>query len=106
LGIFVEHLVGAQKLKGLKSPFKSTQPPAKTTRNQPQTVGHSPKMDLCPKSRRKNKKNGKNRKNGFSGKKMGKNEKLANGRPAVGGLTGERPAVVLRWWGRRLVAVG
>jgi hypothetical protein len=24
----------------------------------------------------------------------------------VGGLTGERPAVVLRWWGRRLVAVG
>jgi hypothetical protein len=29
-----------------------------------------------------------------------------NGQPAVGGLTGERPAVVLRWWGRRLVAVG
>jgi hypothetical protein len=24
----------------------------------------------------------------------------------VGGLTGDRPAVVLRWWGRRLVAVG
>jgi hypothetical protein len=69
LGNFVEQLVGAQKLKGLTTPFKSTQPPAKKTRNQPQTVGHSPKMDLCPKSRRKNKKNGKNRKNGFSGKK-------------------------------------
>jgi hypothetical protein len=24
----------------------------------------------------------------------------------VGGLTGERPAVVLRWWGKRLVEVG
>jgi hypothetical protein len=29
-----------------------------------------------------------------------------NGWPAVGGLTGERPAVVLRWWGKRLVEVG
>jgi hypothetical protein len=63
-------------------------------------------MDLCPKSRRKNKKNGKNRKKWVSGKKWEKNEKLANGRPAVGGLTGERPAVVLRWWGRCWVVVG
>jgi hypothetical protein len=29
-------------------------------------------------------------------------ENWLNGRPAVGGLTGERPAVVLRWWGKWL----
>jgi hypothetical protein len=68
--------VGAQKLNVLPTPFKSTQPPAKTTRNQPQTVGHSPRMDLCRKSTRKNEKKMKNLgKMGFQNK-MGKKRKI------------------------------
>jgi hypothetical protein len=56
-------------------------------------MGHNPRMDLCPKSIRKMKKNGKILRNGFSGK-MGENgKKWANGRPAVGGMAEERPAV-------------
>jgi hypothetical protein len=55
---------------------------------------------------KKNEKNEEFWRNGFSGKKWGKIKSWPNGRPAVGGLTGERPGVVLRWWGRRLVAVG
>jgi hypothetical protein len=39
-------------------------------------------------------------------KKKRKKELPANGRPAVDGLVGEGPAVVLRWWGKRLVEVG
>jgi hypothetical protein len=87
LGNFVEHLVGAQKPKGLKTPFKTTQPPAQTTQNPTKTMGHNPKMDLCPQSTRKNEKIKKNlKKNGFSGRKMGKNEKkwLMDGRRWVG----------------------
>jgi hypothetical protein len=46
--------VGAQNPKGLKTPFKTTQPPAKHTQNQPETImGHNPRMDLCPKSMKK-----------------------------------------------------
>jgi hypothetical protein len=45
-------------------------------------------------------------KSGFRVENGGKIKSWPNGRPAVSGLTGERPAVVLRWWGRRLVAVG
>jgi hypothetical protein len=69
-------------------------------------MGHNPRMDLCPKSKKKMKKNEEFGRNGFWVEDGGKIKSWPNGRPAVGGLTGERPAVVLRWWGRRLVAVG
>jgi hypothetical protein len=78
--------VGAQKLKGLKTPFKSTQPLAKTTQKPTPNSGHNPRMDLCPKStRKKMKKNEEFGKNGFSEKKWKKlKNSLMDGRRWVG----------------------
>jgi hypothetical protein len=59
LGLFVEHLVGAQKIKGLKIPFKSTQPPAKTAQKPTQNSGAQSKSGEMG-FREKWKKNGKN----------------------------------------------
>jgi hypothetical protein len=56
LGLFVEHLVGAQKIKGLKTPSKSTQPPAKMTHNQQQINGSQSKSGFVPKIYKKNEK--------------------------------------------------
>jgi hypothetical protein len=72
LGLFVEHLVGAQKLKGLKTPSKSTRPPAKTNPNNYKTNGSQSKNGFVPKINEKNEK-----KNGEMGfwEKMGKKEK-------------------------------
>jgi hypothetical protein len=50
-------------------------------------------MDLCPKPTRKMKKIEEFLRNGFSGKMGEKMENRAKGRPAVGGMVGERPAV-------------
>jgi hypothetical protein len=93
LGLFVEHLVGAQKLKGLKTPFKSTQPPAKTTPNKQKTNGSQSKNGFVPKINKKNEKEWKNFEKWVFGKNGEKWKKWANGRPAVGGMAGERPAV-------------
>jgi hypothetical protein len=76
--------VGAQKPKGLRTLFKTTQPPAKSTQNPTTNSGHNPKMDLCPKSTRKNEKKMKDlEKVGF----RRKNEKNRN----FGQMDG-------RWW--------
>jgi hypothetical protein len=56
LGLFVEHLVGAQKIKGLETPFKSAQPPAKTTQNPTQNNGAQSKSGFVPKIYQKNEK--------------------------------------------------
>jgi hypothetical protein len=93
LGLFVEHLVGAQKLKGLKTLFKSTQPPAKATPHNQKTNGSQSKNGFVPKINKKNEKNGKILRNGFEGKMGKKRKKWLNGRQAVGGMAGERPAV-------------
>jgi hypothetical protein len=53
LGLFVEHLVGAQKIKGLGTPFKSAQPPAKIAQNQLQTNGSQSKSGFVPKINQK-----------------------------------------------------
>jgi hypothetical protein len=52
-GLFIEHLVGAQKLKGLKTPFKSTKPPAKTTPNKQKINGSQSKNGFVPKINKK-----------------------------------------------------
>jgi hypothetical protein len=85
--------VGAQKLKGLKTPSKSTRPPAKTNPNNQKTNGSQSKNGFVPKINEKNEKNGEIWRNGFSGKNGEKRKKWVNGRPAVGGMAGERPAV-------------
>jgi hypothetical protein len=86
--------VGAQKLKGLKTPFKSTQPPAKTTQNPTQNNGAQSKNGFVPKIYQEKKKEWKNLEKWVFGKKNGeKMKKWPNGRPAVGGMAGERPAV-------------
>jgi hypothetical protein len=43
---------------------------------------------------------------GFSGNVGRKMENWLKGRPAVGGLIGERPAVMFWWWVRWWVVVG
>jgi hypothetical protein len=68
LGPFVEHLVGAQKIKVWGTPFKSAQPPVKTAKTNCKPMGHNPRVDLCPKSIKKMKKNGEIWRNGVSGK--------------------------------------
>jgi hypothetical protein len=94
LGLFVEHLVGAQKIKGLKTPFKSTQPPAKTAQNQLQTNGSQSKSGFVPKINKK-KKCKRMEKFGEMGfrEKWGKCGKL--GRLVAGG--GWKWPVVVRW---------
>jgi hypothetical protein len=62
-------------------------------------MGHNPRVDMCPISIKKMKKNEGFVEKWVSEKKMGKKmKKWPNGWPAVGGMTGERPAV-----GRRVV---
>jgi hypothetical protein len=46
--------VGAQKIKGLKTPFKSTQPLAKRAKNQQQINGSQSKSGFVPKIYQKN----------------------------------------------------
>jgi hypothetical protein len=76
LGLFVEHLVGAQKLKGLKTPFKSTQPPAKTTPNKQKINGSQSKNGFVPKINKKNENEWKNFEKRVFGKNGGKMEKM------------------------------
>jgi hypothetical protein len=56
--------VGAQKLKGLKTPFKSAQPPCKTAPKQQQINGSQSKSGFVPKINEKMKKNGEIWRNG------------------------------------------
>jgi hypothetical protein len=49
LGIFVEHLVCNPKIKGLETPFKSPQLPAKTKNNQSQQQWAQSKSGFVPK---------------------------------------------------------
>jgi hypothetical protein len=54
LRLFVEHLVSNPEIKGLETPFKQAQPPTKkNAQNQHQTMGHNPRMGLCPKTTKK-----------------------------------------------------
>jgi hypothetical protein len=66
---------GRPKSKGFENPFQNNPTPCKI---KPQTtrkiMGHNPRMDLCPKSMKKNEKNEEFRRNGFSGKKWGKTQ--------------------------------
>jgi hypothetical protein len=56
--------------------------------------GSQSKNGFVPKINEKNeKKNGEIGRNGFSGKNGKKRKKWVNGRPAVGGMAEERPAV-------------
>jgi hypothetical protein len=85
LGLFVEHLVGAQKIKGLKTPFKSTQSPAKTTPNKQKTNGSQYKNGFVPKINKKNEKEWKNFEKWGFGKNGGKwKNGLMGGRRWVG----------------------
>jgi hypothetical protein len=74
LGNFLEHLVGAQNPKGLKTPFKTTQPPAKSNPNNQKNNGSQSKNGFVPKIEEKNEKNEELGRNGFSGKKWGKTQ--------------------------------
>jgi hypothetical protein len=56
LGLFIEHLVGAQEIKGLETPFKLAQPPAKTAQNPTQNNGAQSKSGFVPKIYQKNEK--------------------------------------------------
>jgi hypothetical protein len=47
LGQFVEHLVCAPKIKGLRNLLKNAQPPVKTNKNQHKIKGHNPREELC-----------------------------------------------------------
>jgi hypothetical protein len=83
---------GRPKSKGFENPFQNNPTPCKI---KPQTtrkiMGHNPRMDLCPKSMKKNeKKKRRISEKWVFGEKMGKNP---NVRPAVGEMAGERPAV-------------
>jgi hypothetical protein len=55
LGLFVEHLVGAPKIKGLETPFKQAQPPAKRSHNQQHNNGAQSKSGFVPKISKKKK---------------------------------------------------
>jgi hypothetical protein len=81
LGLFVEHLVGAQKIKGLKTPFKSAQPPTKTAQKPTQNNGAQFKSGFVPNIYQKNeKKNGEFlEKWGFGKNGKKRREKWANG---------------------------
>jgi hypothetical protein len=50
LGLFVEHLVCDPKIKGLETPFKQAQPPAKMSQNQHQINGAQSKSGFVPKN--------------------------------------------------------
>jgi hypothetical protein len=93
LGNFLEHLVGAQNPKGLKTLFKTIQPPAKTNPNNQQSNGSQSKNGFVPKiEEKKMKKNEEFGRNGFSGKKGEKPKCAAGGgwvdRREAGGGTG------------------
>jgi hypothetical protein len=79
LGNFLEHLVGAQNPKGLKTPFKTTQPPAKSNPNNQKSNGSQSKNGFVPKIKEKKMKKMKNLgEMGFRGKK-GEKPKCAAG---------------------------
>jgi hypothetical protein len=83
LGLFVEHLVGAPKIKGLETPFKQTQPPAKIAHNHYPINGAQSKSGFVPKiSKKKWKRWGELVKNGFWAKngKSGENEQIGSRR--------------------------
>jgi hypothetical protein len=74
LGLFVEHLVCAPKIKGLETPLKSAQPPAKSTQNQSQINGAQSKSGFVPKINKKNEQKWRKRKKkrvlGYVGEKL------------------------------------
>jgi hypothetical protein len=105
LGLFVEHLVGTPNSKGLKTLFKSAQPPAKTTQNNPTIHVHSV-FTVCACNKQKIlKKNGVLGSYGFVRKNGGK-EGNGGGRWCDGARWWLRDAavvmgkgvVVWRWW--------
>jgi hypothetical protein len=65
--------VGAQKIKGLRTPFKSTQPPTKTTQKPTQINGSQSQNGFVPKITKKNEKERKILEKWIFGKKWGKN---------------------------------
>jgi hypothetical protein len=81
---------GRPKSKGFENPFQNNPTPCKIKPKQPEKQWVTIQEWICAQNRRKKMKKMKNLgEMGFRGKK-GKNP---NVRPAVGGLTGERPAV-------------
>jgi hypothetical protein len=76
--------VGAQKIKSLKTPSKSTQPPAKITQNQQQINGSQSKSGFVPKIYQKNEKKLKNLEKWVFGFLWGKMGNGGQWWPAVG----------------------
>jgi hypothetical protein len=84
LGNFLEHLVGAQNPKGLKTLFKTIQPPAKTNPNNQQSNAVTvPEWTCAVNPRRKNEKNERTWEKWVFGEKMGE-------KPKVGRMGGRR----------------
>jgi hypothetical protein len=107
LGQFVENLVYSPKSKGLETPFKQAQPPAKTHKQPTQNQRAQSQSGLVPLIEQKIKK----KMGGFLGE-MGfgiyweKTGNIGVWRPAVGGYGGEGPAVVSGGWRKWWMAVG
>jgi hypothetical protein len=75
-------------------------PLQKMDHNQHKTIGHNPRVDLCPKSIKKYEKMGALREKWVSVWLGTKREIWGFGWPAMGGYGGEGPVVVSWWWGR------
>jgi hypothetical protein len=85
LGLFVEHLVCALKIKGLETPLKSAQPLAKSTQNQSQIIGAQSKSGFVPKINKNNEQKWRKRKKMGFGICWGKTGNQGVWWPAVGG---------------------
>jgi hypothetical protein len=98
--------VCAPKIKGLRTLLKNAQPPAKLTHNQHNNLGTIQEW-ICAQNQPKILRKMEDfEENGFW-VGWGQKGKFGDfGWPAVGGHSGERPAVVFWWCGRRWVAVG
>jgi hypothetical protein len=102
LGLFVEHLVGTLNSKGLKTLFKSNQPPA-NRRKPTQTIHAHSVFTVCACNNRKQEKEkwgcGEFRVSEFLGGKWGKRGKWGVTEVLQWRSGG---AVVVRWWHEKM----
>jgi hypothetical protein len=93
--------------KGFKNPFEIKPNTPANHKKPTQNQRAQSKRGFAPLISTKNRKKlGDFGEVGFRGLFVRKREIGEFGWPAVGGLVGERPAVMFWWWGRRWVVVG
>jgi hypothetical protein len=80
---------GSPKSKGFENPFQNNPTPCTNQHRTNHNNGAQSQTGFVPTIHKKNEEI---EKKVISGRKMGKNDKPANGQPAVGGLVGEGPA--------------